>query len=775
MTPLAPGTKVKVTEPSNVDRDVPKWPGKYEVIRYMPKLDKYVLAGADSRGDHKIRISPEFVEEIESTNEALKNYELSDISYDKGANLATATFTSDLTSNDKSSLKEIIVDTFGVKPGWVGHNGLTLNIPEKQFNDFQKLMILDLQMKLAGEETVDEAKEGKVNRNSFVPIGVMIKDFKESWNSKEMNREAKLVPGGEWVDINTGGDSEMMMCLTPEMQKALPKDQSSMFVMTVGDLMWDADKKDFVTILINNNGDEQAVWLQKGKGEAEIEKFMDANESIAAPVMESFSSVIKNMIVEGEEPYRITLDKVKQKLADTGFKAPLIKRDGRVYVVKDKTMIRGLIDALDNTNLDYHIVRDGEFEVTGERANEGLESQSDLEAKWAKEAQDAVDWKGKFEDDFVITDDEFEGDGSEGSAKTVWSVYDRKSNEWVGLGGDTEEEALAALKKKLSEVNEAVDNNDTELEEGDSVTITGHVDKEGKKGTVVEMSESSDFIIVEIGGKNYSFHASDVTKNDEEEEEDYEEDEDAERTYEYVIDLDERGDFRAHIEDSDGDVVYEIDGLDDLMSIIEDGFMKNKNDTDGLLQHLIDVGELPKDAVLECKVTEAFRDGQGSHFDSLLKEWAKKYDVQYDMKFKDVRGKKNVPYFTLGLNYEQYIALPEEAKTALNGMMKQFGVDFSYKNRNWTPVIESVEPMNEAKLIKGADLTPEQKKMVLAAYIYRNTKENEKVVRSFLKEKADGMKFTQTDDEWVKDHAFKFSNDGERLTGKYAEPVYLAD
>lgn len=267
---------------------------------------------------------------MKPTNEALKNYQLSDISYDKGANIAKATFTEDLSSSDKASLKGIIVDIFGVKPGWVGQNGLVLSIPEKKFNDFQKLLIIDLQMTLADEEVATESQK----QSSVTPV----------------------------------------------------------------------------------------------KG-----------------VMESFSS---------------------------------------------------------------------------------------------------------------------------------------------------------SLRKSL--ITEAKDIDDNDIMEGDEVLVVGRTDHEGKKGIIVETSDRSDFVIVEIKGKNYSYHASDLKKIDEEEEEDEPDyDEDEMNTYEYVIDLDERGDFKAHVEDYEGDTVFEIDGMDDLMSIIDDGFMKDKDDTDGLLKHLQEIGELGKDAILE--------------------------------------------------------------------------------------------------------------------------------------------------------------------------------
>jgi len=76
------------------------------------------------------------------------------------------------------------------------------------------------------------------------------------------------------------------------------------------------------------------------------------------------------------------------------------------------------------------------------------------------------------------------------------------------------------------------------------------------------------------------------------------------------------------------------------------------------------------------------------------------------------------------------------------------------------------------KLIKGENLTPEQKRHVLNAYIYRNTFEN--------KERSQRLnptcKIYVSDAQWINEHAFYFNNDGS-LSGrhKHCEPAYLAN
>ena len=53
----------------------------------------------------------------------------------------------------------------------------------------------------------------------------------------------------------------------------------------------------------------------------------------------------------------------------------------------------------------------------------------------------------------------------------------------------------------------------------------------------------------------------------------------------YHINLDERGEFRADVR-RDGNTIFEIDGFD----IFEDGFMKHKEDMDGLVEYLEHLG-----------------------------------------------------------------------------------------------------------------------------------------------------------------------------------------
>jgi len=72
-------------------------------------------------------------------------------------------------------------------------------------------------------------------------------------------------------------------------------------------------------------------------------------------------------------------------------------------------------------------------------------------------------------------------------------------------------------------------------------------------------------------------------------------------TYYYIVDLDERGTYKAHVENADtGKTVFEIsnedeDGNIEPLRIIEDGFMKHNADMSGLIEYLIDMSILEED------------------------------------------------------------------------------------------------------------------------------------------------------------------------------------
>lgn len=61
----------------------------------------------------------------------------------------------------------------------------------------------------------------------------------------------------------------------------------------------------------------------------------------------------------------------------------------------------------------------------------------------------------------------------------------------------------------------------------------------------------------------------------------------------YYINLEERGEFYADVRDAKGNTIYEIRSEDGEVSPVEDGFMKDTRDVDGLTGYLTDLGVIP--------------------------------------------------------------------------------------------------------------------------------------------------------------------------------------
>lgn len=83
--------------------------------------------------------------------------------------------------------------------------------------------------------------------------------------------------------------------------------------------------------------------------------------------------------------------------------------------------------------------------------------------------------------------------------------------------------------------------------------------------------------------------------------------EDYKPNYKFVVDLNERGSFRAHVEDPEGKPMFDIsneskneDGTTEEgdLWLIEDGFMKNIDDMKGLLKYLKEQELVPEHATL---------------------------------------------------------------------------------------------------------------------------------------------------------------------------------
>lgn len=76
----------------------------------------------------------------------------------------------------------------------------------------------------------------------------------------------------------------------------------------------------------------------------------------------------------------------------------------------------------------------------------------------------------------------------------------------------------------------------------------------------------------------------------------------------FVVDLDERGAFNAHVKDQNDKVVFEFSNEDetgwpseDGLWLVEDGFMRHNRDTDGLLEYLQDIGIAKSNAIMRVE------------------------------------------------------------------------------------------------------------------------------------------------------------------------------
>ena len=73
--------------------------------------------------------------------------------------------------------------------------------------------------------------------------------------------------------------------------------------------------------------------------------------------------------------------------------------------------------------------------------------------------------------------------------------------------------------------------------------------------------------------------------------------------YHYIVDLDERGYYKAHVTDAKTEqkVIFEVTNENTLygeIDMVEDGFMKNGQDMNGLFWYLVDAKLLKADDTL---------------------------------------------------------------------------------------------------------------------------------------------------------------------------------
>ena len=96
-------------------------------------------------------------------------------------------------------------------------------------------------------------------------------------------------------------------------------------------------------------------------------------------------------------------------------------------------------------------------------------------------------------------------------------------------------------------------------------------------------------------------------------------------------------------------------------------------------------------------VNEEFRSGTASAYNSKIQKWGKRYGIDVDWKFKEGRGGKTKSYFVFDMTFDKYSeGIPSEARDRLHALNKAYGVDFAYRNRNWTPIVESSKLVSES-------------------------------------------------------------------------------
>lgn len=84
--------------------------------------------------------------------------------------------------------------------------------------------------------------------------------------------------------------------------------------------------------------------------------------------------------------------------------------------------------------------------------------------------------------------------------------------------------------------------------------------------------------------------------------------------------------------------------------------------------------------------------------------------------------------------------------------------------------------MAKTKLIKGENLTPEQKKQVLSAFVYRWTVENMNRAKIAYKNLSSPSIEPIPDSQWLAEHAFYFRKDGRLANSpRHCVPVYMAE
>lgn len=185
-------------------------------------------------------------------------------------------------------------------------------------SEFEQNYLEDLEREIT---KIPIGEAAKFDASKLIPFSAIMKDWKEDWEKSELNNAMKGIPGGEWIDVTTGGDEDAMIFTNQQFVKDVAED--AIMFMTWGDTYYDPAKKDIITVVQNRSGDEVGVYWNKGKGDDELEKVMDEGFKVDEGQAYHFQN-------------QITGAQIDQILADDEAAAKYAERLGAKWALKEE-------------------------------------------------------------------------------------------------------------------------------------------------------------------------------------------------------------------------------------------------------------------------------------------------------------------------------------------------------------------------------------------------------------------------------------------------------
>jgi len=172
------------------------------------------------------------------------------------------------------------------------------------------------------------------------------------------------------------------------------------------------------------------------------------------------------------------------------------------------------------------------------------------------------------------------------------------------------------------------------------------------------------------------------------------------RTLEYVIDMDERGEFAADVRQSDEKTIFEIHGSE----IFEDGFMANKHDLAGLTEYLRDIKVIgARDVILATNEFQHRMETIIEQASAAQESWRKSLTTTYYGTITATEEQKSLLQ-SIGVTVggpadkpgDLIVRLTQEAHEAFEGFREEFASELlpiTDYHKEW-----AVEDMDEATL-----------------------------------------------------------------------------